>query len=338
MWRLCAGVAFLVVASTQAQAQNQPAQEPEHSRPAPEPERPWARGVAPGDQQTALALFETGNKQFVDESYVEARTTYERALAKWDHPSIRYNLSECLIHLDRPVLAYEHLQMSLTFGAAPLGERVYRRALTRQKLLESSLARVEVSGDQSGARFSLDGEELFVGPGSRTVVVKPGRHLLVVEKEGFSTLSDRIVAIPGEPYKARIQLAPVVADGVELRRRWSAWMPWMVVGAGAAVGLAGGGLLLKGESDLGDFDDAVVETCPGGCLDDAIPELLDDRDRANRYRLAGGVLLGVGAAVAVTGSVLVIFNQPKKITTGKSVQVSGLLVPGSAGMTISGRF
>src|ERR1700704_3159630 len=84
-------------------------------------DKPWAAGVTPAAQHTALDLYQAGNTYFEQAQYKDALVKYELALQSWDHPQIHYNAAVCLINLDRPVEAYDHLLAAMRFGLAPLG-------------------------------------------------------------------------------------------------------------------------------------------------------------------------------------------------------------------------
>jgi hypothetical protein len=56
--------------------------------------RPWAQGVTPAEQKTALLAFREGNAQLNDGLFARAAETYRGALTHWKHPAIYYNLSK----------------------------------------------------------------------------------------------------------------------------------------------------------------------------------------------------------------------------------------------------
>ncbi|MBT8492506.1 MAG: tetratricopeptide repeat protein [Deltaproteobacteria bacterium] len=289
------------------------AAEPTPSTPTPTGDLPWAKGVSKDKQTVAFELFDQGNKKFVERDYAEALATYRQALAQWDHPAIRFNIAECLIHLDRPVEAYEHLQKSMLYGAAALGEQVHQRAVINDKLLKGQLARITISVEEAGADVTLDGEPLFKAPGSATRVVKPGRHQIVAKKAGHITQTREVVALPGEPSNLQIKL-PTLEAGAKLERRWSAWVPWTVLGAGAVVAGLGGVFQLQSSSNANEYEDEIARQCPNGCLPSEIPESTKDlEDRSELQNVLGVSMLATGGAILVGGIVLVILNQPRRV-------------------------
>jgi hypothetical protein len=300
---MCA--ALLVALPTSAAGQEEA---PEQAAPAPE--REWAKGVSQADQQKALALHEKGNRAFVEREYTPALESYEQAIKSWDHPAIRFNMAECFIHLDRPVEAYENVLKSISFGAAPLGEQMYERALTNKKLLEGQLATLEIKSSEAGATVTLNGEVVLSDKGSTTRTVKPGRYQLVATKTGKLTLSKELTVLPGENTVANVKLYDQTTGALE--RRWSTWVPWTVVGAGVALGLSGGGLQLHAQNKMNKYDDEVALECTSGCTD-LIAGIANKRTTAKRQSTIGLSLVAVGGAALVTGIVLVIANQPRPV-------------------------
>jgi hypothetical protein len=165
---------------------------------------------------------------------------------------------------------------------------------------------VEITCDDPGASVSLDGKELFVAPGKYEGLVRPGSHTVTVSKGGQAptTLTRRLPQ--GEKTQISVKLY-TDEDLTRYRRHWSAWKPWAVVGAGAAVALAGGALHMQARGSYQDFDDRVAQC--GGCI--PTPEVTNMRTRGdNLQQLAFGAY-AVGGAAFVTGAVLAFINRPQ---------------------------
>ena len=107
-------------------------------------DKPWAAGVSDAEQQKALAIYREGNAEFEESRYAQALTKYREALKHWDHPAIRFNMAVCLINLQQPLEAFEHLEAGMKYGAAPLGPELYAQGVTYKKLLDGQLTHLKV--------------------------------------------------------------------------------------------------------------------------------------------------------------------------------------------------
>jgi hypothetical protein len=119
---------------------------------------------------------------------------------------------------------------------------------------------------------------------------------------------------------------------VRTERRWAAWMPWAV--AAAVVGIP---VELAAKSSFNEYDSAVTEACPSGCLKNAIPASARDiESRASLERAFAIGLFATGAAVAASGIVMLVLNQPHPVET--NVTVAPAAADGAVELLVSGRF
>ena len=268
-------------------------------------DKPWAAGVSAEHQKAALDLYNKGNVAFEQAEYKEALETYTQALALWDHPAIRYNAAVCRINLDRPLEAYEDLQLALRFGVAPLGPELFKQGENYQKLLAKQVAELGVTVDQVGATITVDGK-----PWAGTHHVLAGDHQIVVEKPGFETHARSVKLGGGETLTDAVVLAPVAAART-LHRRWSRWIPYAVLAAGAIPTAAGAWFYRSSRNDYIAYDRAVTDdfnTHPGAPPTATTLAFQHDADREATMAYTA---FAIGGAVIATGFVMVILNQPK---------------------------
>jgi len=297
---------------------------------------PWVAGVTEEAKTAAKALLAEGNELFLEHKYADALDRYRRAIARWDHPAIRFNAVRCLIQLDRPAEAAENLELALKYGAAPLEDAVYAEAIAYRKLLANQVGEVQVQCDQPGVAVSLDAEPIVQCPGQTTKRVAPGRHIVVATKQGFITSKSDVVVIGGKRELVAVSLLPLGRGGVVVHR-WPGWAPWLVFGGGLAI--AGSGALLEGVASarMNDYDRALVRDCaangcgPGHPIPAADAQL---ESSANRYSTAGAVVITSGAATAIAGAVMLYLNR------GQLVYHDVEVVPahGGAAVTLSAHF
>lgn len=306
-------------------------------------DKPWQRGVSERARQVAEREFLAGNELFERAEYAAAAARYREALAAWAHPGIQFNLAVCLIHLDRPIEAYDMVQAALRYGREALPGH-FDEATNYERLLRDRIATLEVivPAPQPGTSVTLDGEPLLPAPaaparssspssppslsslpspsGEARVVrrLAPGRHALVARRPQYETWSKDLVLAPGEVTREVIVLR---APRTKTVRRWSAAMPWWVVGAGGAAVAVGTAGLLLGNANLRAVTAEVTQQCPPpmGCRGGLPSGLAADRDRAELEQRAGVTLLAAGAAAVATGVVLLVLNQPRQVLDSSTV-------------------
>ena len=301
--------------------------------PAPAP-KPWNAGISTAQKEAAQPFFEAGNEHFERSSFGNALKEYRQAITFRDHPAIRYNMAICLINLDQPIEAYEQLESALQFGEAPLGKALFKEGQTYRKLLLGQLAELLVATEEVGAKVSLDGEELFVGPGESRRLVQPKRHQLIATKDKMLTLTRELVPAAGELNRVDLELVPI-ADGVVLKRRWASWKPWAVAGAGAGLALLGVPVRSASGSNADSYDSQVVRACPGGCTE--LPaDIAALRSRAETQEIVAFSLFFTGGALLTAGVVAAFLNRPQPQTLEASSEFA--IVPTASGDGMAASF
>jgi hypothetical protein len=307
-------------------------------------ERPWAVGVEPEQQQRALAIFDEGNALFLSSKYSAALGRYRDALSLWDHPGIHYNAAVCLINLDQPLEAYEHLEKALAFGAAPLGDENNAQALLYKKLLSAQLAELHVVCAEPGAQVMLDGSLLFTAPGELTLRLRPGAHQLVARKSGLLTESRALQLPAGQLTREDVKLSAITATPMRSVRRWEVWMPWVVLGGGVLVAAVGVPFAIDAAANMSTFDEEVNRLCASGCNEAELPaSVIEARERAETESgIALAALVG-GGALAAAGVVLLLMNQPQLVPVEGDKPASGITIqaqatPRGAGLRAALRF
>lgn len=307
-----------------------------------ERDRPWAKGVSFEDQQAARLLFEEANVLLKDSLFAQAAAKYREALARWDHPGIHYNLALALMSLEQPIEVYEALTQATRYGDAPLDAEKLERAQSYLTLLEQQLVRVVIRCEDGGARVTLDGKLLFTGPGKHESMMRAGEHSIIAQKPGHLTDTRQLVFTPGEPVDIDIDLL-TVDEATYTQRRWSAWKPWAVTGAGLVVSAASGYLHWRSLSNFDSYDTEFAMRCANGCEDEQVPDLNEMRDRASLQRRIAIVSSAVGGTALVTGLVLLYLNRGKVVRKDLAedpahVTIVPLLAPDTGGVSATIRF
>ncbi|MBA3538291.1 MAG: hypothetical protein H0T79_01560 [Deltaproteobacteria bacterium] len=321
-------------------------------------ERPWAKGVSEADQQTALAMFRDGNKDLNDGAYVIAADKYRKALKHWEHPAINYNLALALLNLDQPIEVLDNLQQAIKYGPAPLEKEKYEKANEYILLLEKQIAFIEVSCEKKGADVLVDGKKVFTAPGKYNARVRVGKHVFAAEPgagmgAGYTAKVTAPFIDAGQKYRIELKMY-TVAELTRYKRTWErTWAPWVVVGTGAAVVIAGGLLNLSAQSSYDDFDKKVAE-CNAGTGTDAGCDVDNGglralRDSGDSKQTAGLVMYGVGGVAIAAGLTLAWINRPQayqirgedfeneQAGAGK-ISLTPVVTPGMAGAMVHGSF
>jgi tetratricopeptide (TPR) repeat protein len=310
-------------------------------------DRPWAAGISQDRQKQALTVFREANAQLNDGLFARASETYRKALEAWPHPAIHYNLALAQMNLDQPIEAYENFQKAIVFGDAPLAKDKLEHAKDYMLLLEKQIATIEVSCDKPGAKVSLDGKEVFVGPGIHKTRVRIGRHTFVAEKTGYSTRINAPFIGPGENFRIELKLY-TAEELTRYNRRWDAtWMPYAVMGSGVAIGALGVVFELSAKGKYNDYDKAVSDcsTSTMGC--ETTAAITDLRTSGDRFKMLGYISYGVAGAAFGTGVLLAVLNRPKSYTIrpedlqaeqDQRVSITPIVSPTMAGAMVHGSF
>lgn len=303
-------------------------------------DKPWAQGVSEADQKAALELYKQGNASFEQSEYKAALEKYTQALAKWDHPAVRYNAAVCLFNLDRPVEAYEYLVAALRFGEPPLGKDLFAQANNYMKLLSSQVGELEVRCAQDHAKVTLDGQPLVDCPNkaSRHLLAKDP-HQLVAIKDGYKTETREVRIAPGKTSTLVIELHPVESAG-HLVRRMPRWLPWAIGATGVAVAAVGVPFWSKGSSGYSDYDNACRTAANDNgrsyCFQSELSASVVSarNDAPGNIHIAAGAFIA-GGAIFATGVALVIWNSPH---LERAPVVAPSVGPDHAGVTVVGRW
>ena len=322
---VCRGLIVTIVALVAPRTWAQPANSaPPSGDSADTTDKPWTKGVTPEQKEKAQALLGEGNQLFLESKHLEALAKYREALALYDHPQIRFNITRCLINLDRKTEAYENIEAALRYGKAPL-DNLYEEAKNYESLLKSQIAELEVRCTEPNAKVTVDGQAFATCPATKTIQLLPGNHEVVGRKSGFLTLTRDLVVLPGPQKPVDLTLV-TLADATITQRRWATWKPWAVVGGGAFVGGIGLLLELQARSTRAEYADLLSslcsdKPCPTGTVSDSTWK------RAELEHVIAMSVVGVGGAAVATGIALLIMNRAHSVLPEQAPEPKTQLVP-----------
>ena len=310
--------------------------DPPSSDPAPPSvSLPWHQGVSTESKRQARESFTRAAEFKAQFLLADAVAAYEDALSHWEHPEIRFELATVLMKIGRYLDTYASLQRALEWGPEALTEKDRAEARTMEQILLSQhLTMVELRCDQPGVEVTLEGKPLFVGPGRWRGPVLPGERVVSARKSGLYPVVRRESLQPGQRITATLELSE---DRILETRRWQrAWLPWAVVGAGAALGVAGAGLAWQSGQDLDRWHDALESKCsPGDPFCDTLDSSRLDSARW-KSRAAIGAFVAGGAALA-TGLSLAFINRARPVRSEERdrsrFEVAPVVAPDTAGIS-----
>jgi len=285
---------------------------------------PWGRGVSAANKAAAQRLLEEGNQLFLANRHKDALATYEAAVARWDHPAIRFNLVRTQVALDKLIEAYDNLEKALAYGAEALEDGVYAEALNYQRLLARQVAELEVRCNQPGVELKIDGDVRVPCPAERKVRMSPGRHVVTGTGKALTTVARDLFLEAGKLTTVEIHLEPVDAVNLVMRPRWARWKPWAVVAGGVVVTGVGAVFNYAARRDADEVDRRSRISCTTGCTDEDYRALglADLESRVRRSNAISLTSLAVGTATLLVGGALVVANRPRLHVHETSASVS----------------
>ena len=259
-------------------------------------EPPWDVGVSAAARDEARRLRDESYPLLAADRFDDAIAKLQAALALYPHPKLHLALGLTYMRLSRWLEAEPALQKALATGEAGLDKELTR---TQAALAEvaAHLGTVVVTGKQPRAELSVDGKRVLVAPGTVSIRVLPGRHVVIATR---GTLSSEPVALDVRPGDT-LDAAPLLYV-TETAWRWSRWKPWAVIGTGAAVAIAGVPMLVHSRSEYDRYQAQFNIQCRAGCPSEPAG-LVAIKDNAQTWRytaigafVGGGVLAGLGLA------------------------------------------
>jgi tetratricopeptide (TPR) repeat protein len=176
---LVVGLTSLVTTATGADARSR-------TRPRPTPAAEARRASADPKEQ-ARALVSQGAAEIRSGDYVKALDLFSRAYALFPSPKILFNLAQTYKELGRFVEALAAYERFLGTDAKETAASLREEARKQVQQLKSRVATILLDVSEPGALIRIDGTEVGLSPMDMPHRVLPGKHVVVVSKEGFLT-------------------------------------------------------------------------------------------------------------------------------------------------------
>lgn len=273
----------------------------------------WQSALLAGPSEDARARFQLGEQAYREARYKDAIELFLQAHKLDPHPELVFNAGQ----------AYEKL------GDVPNALRLYREYLRaapgasdratletkirnlEQRLREKGVQQASILSTPPGATVVLDGRAMGNTPWTGEIV--PGRHIVVLKLDGYPDTAKEFVLANDRSMDIDVALGtqgsspavalppsgvpPVKEPAQPVAARSVKPLTWIVLGVGA-VGL--------GSSLAFEFARRSAESDARG--DPTQVGYNDAYDRMQGRQTVARVLLGVGAAAAITGGVLLYLD------------------------------
>jgi hypothetical protein len=292
----------------------------------------------------AAELFREGRALREQQRHAEACERFRQSLALKTGSGTLLNVGACFVLENEPVKALETFEQALARAQqAPDGasRKAWSEAAQQEiDALRGQLAEVALRFSATpGLQIHLNNEP--IESESWRLRLAPGAYQLRAEAPGREPFTRSIsvaagsrleLSIPPLQPRAQPTQVPFVDESAHAG---SSVLPWVLVGTGSGVVIAGAVTGLVASSKAGELED----NCPGGVCPDESQQLgwqgkIDD---TKRLALVTNVLWGVGLATLGVGVGWLVFGgEDEPALTATDVQ-AGCFV-GSCGVTLQGRF
>lgn len=263
-------------------------------------------------REKSRAAFRKGVAQLRAQDWTAARASFEAAWSLFPHPSILLNLAIARLHTDDPVRAEQDLVRFLSEDGGASADEL---ASAREALADarSRLGSLRVIVVPPSARVAVDGTAVETvrraDAGTGGVVaemrIKPGRHAIGVEAEGFVPNKRNVDVVAKAEAVVTVTLAavevatkpPPEPPGISTR----SIVGWSLAGLAGAALVTGGVTALRAKSLSSDYGDP------------ASPRFQDPDARSTgiTFRTAADIALGVAIVSGAAAVILLVTDLGK---------------------------
>ena len=298
--------------------------------------------VEPAVPAEYASLIDSAVEEFAAGRWAEARALFSRAQAMYPNARALRGAGMAAFELRDYVEAYRSLSEALVATRRSLSAEQRAQVEALRARAQNFVGRFALEPVAAGATLSVDGRVVALGP---TLILAIGEHELTLSepsrparRTSVNVLGGEadvaVVFPPGDTIAAAAPETVVALDppravpvqsAIPRRSTASAW-PYVIVGVGSALTIAGAIFLGLGISDASTVSDATAGSAEWADLESAY-------DRAPTLQWTGGALLGVGLAAVGTGIVWAVGQSGADADDGETWVALGL-----GSLTVGGRF
>lgn len=253
-----------------------------------------ARTVA----KQALAAYRAGR-------YAEAIERYQAAHRILPEPRYLYALGTSYFKLGRLGSALAYLERFVRVSKDPAGARFRQRAARRIARIRRTSSLVTLDVSPAGARVMVDGQVALIAPIRKRQRLRHGLHRVTATLAGHGRVQKRVRVGPGRSVRVVLRLTPLDRPSPHLRPRGLRAAGWTTIAlSGVSMVVAGvlGSLSLKATQSITESDQGTMWE----------PGLSSEYAAVGRYRTGAWVAGGFGAALLITGVVLLAVDGTRR--------------------------
>jgi hypothetical protein len=153
----------------------------------------------------AQDILKEGAKLYDQGDFDGALAKFNQAYEKFPSPKIFFNLGQVYRGLGRDIDALQSYERFLAEAKNPPATS-RREAEDQVVLLRAKVASLDIECNVLGAQIAIDGHPQGTAPLPGPVLLAPGEHQIVVEKEGRTTFQQRLDLQPGKTTRLRALL------------------------------------------------------------------------------------------------------------------------------------
>lgn len=278
-----------------------------------------AQSVPPSEPEAEAAdRFARGVELFREGAYRAALVEFQRAYGTAPDHRLLYNIGRTQLKLQDYLGAAESYEGYLREGGVdvPTDRRMQvEEALTE---LRQRVGGIRLSVARSGLAVLLDDVEVGITPLSSPIRTNVGRHRIVLRADDGATAARTIDVAGGDVVHLEMTLAERSHEVAAMPPERTTWSTKRKI---ALAGWVTGGLLLAGATVTG-----VLALHAERDLDQVLAtrnynqaEAEDERAEVRTFALTTDILIGVGAAMVLTGTVLwFVGDEPDEPTSAQA--------------------
>ncbi|MEP7049257.1 MAG: PEGA domain-containing protein [Pseudomonadota bacterium] len=275
---------------------------------------------------SAQAKYEEGVQAYRNERYADAVRSFLEADALSPSAALSYNIARVYEKLadDAQTLRWYRNYLRLNPKASNAAEVQKYIATLAQSLAKKGIQQVTVLSVPTGATLAIDNHPLGITP--LTVELSPGAHTTTLTLRGYLDAANQFSLPATAPLDLSVELQPAPIQAsvpVQNRGRRFGVAPYITLGAGA---------VLLGIASIYEIQRRSAQS--SAKQDVTQLDLERDLDAMNSRQRTARVFFGIGSAVALTGTALLVLNT--RLSPTSRASISGL--PGGGTLSLEHSF